>query len=459
MTLNRTYWYWLIFFDILLLAALSLTSPITTMGLAVLGTITALFFISHLGYIYFLIIWLPYEGLILPEDNSIRILRLIIIFGILLLAWSKFWLKSEKLKYPPRIIMLPILAVFVWAGLTIPLAPYPFTSFFYFLKLITYLAIFILVYNLIRNETDLKKVLYFSLLASVPIYAATFYQFFILQLGRVPGIFGNPNTLGIYCFLTAAITMLLIKLEGESILKKNFLWIWLGVSTLSLYCSGSRASLLGFAVLIFAYLLLMKKYKAIAVFSLLFLALGIYIIRNEAVMSDFSQITRLMSGTTGRTLIWENTLPLIRDHLFSGVGIGGVPNTLYGYVQSTHPVISYALRQTIERGLIHNGYLQKLAELGIVGLLLILWANINFIKYLAINMSRTCSAVIKFCAIIALALIISRLAHSMFESSIQIGPFSRDIGALVVFTAIIKLIELKKSESDSKNKAEAEAPA
>jgi len=456
---NRKYLCLLILFDILLLAALSLTSPTITVGLAIISALVVVFFISPLGYIYFLIIWLPYEGLLLPEEGDIRILRLIIILSILLLAWSKFWLKQEKLTYPPRKIMTPLLAVFIWAGLTIPLAPYPSTSLFILLKLMTFLAIFILVFNLVRSESDLKKILYFSIFASLPIFLITFYQYFILQIGRVPGIFGNPNTLGIYCFLTAAITMLLIKFEFQRQFRKSILWLWFFVSMVALFCSGSRASLLGFTVLILAYLIMTKHYKMIMLISAVLLLIIVYIVRNEALFTDFSKVTRLLSGTTGRTLIWESTMPMIKENLITGVGIGGVPNSLYSYVQSTHPVISYALRQTIERGLIHNGYLQKLAELGIIGLFMVLWANINFIRYLRVNIVKPYNQIIKFCAIIAMALMISRLAHSMFESSLQIGPFSADIGTLVIFTAIIKLIELKSSPPSENKKPEPEAPA
>jgi O-antigen ligase len=438
--------------DAIILSILSFISPLVAWILAILTALAITFMTARLGYVYFLILWLPYEGLILPESGGSRILRLITLVVILILAYFKFWLAGGKIKLPNRQIIVPILAFMAWSGITIITASQPLVSLFAFSKLLTYLSILIMIYNLVESEKDFRKILYFSLIALLPIFVIAAYQFVGMSEYRAWGIFGTANTLGVYSLLGSAMALLLYRLVRPSTIQSFFAIMMFIISLMALLFSGARASILGFMFFIVFYLIFNRNYRLLAVLFLTTIVIMIHILTSNQLLIQFARITRLMSGTTGRTILWDFSLPLIRDHLVFGVGLGGVPEVFGDYIRATNPIINHYLRNVVEKGMIHNGYLQKTAELGLAGIALLLWANIAFIKYLLINGRKTILPGIKAIAILALALLIGRLAHSIFESAIHCGPLSTEVNALVFFTAMVKTIDLKNNTDDLSQK-------
>ncbi|MBD3218248.1 MAG: hypothetical protein GF310_08225 [candidate division Zixibacteria bacterium] len=429
----------LIFFDLLVLTALTFLSPMQAIGVIVVLFLAAYFFLSPLGYLYFLLIWMPYETLLLPEGDGVRILRLLAISLIIILGWSKYWLSGNSIRFPNRYLLLPIIAVFLWSAMTVFFSPMPLSAMFEFIKMLAYLAIFFLAYNIISTRKDFRKLLYFMFIISIPIYIAAYYQFFALGFLRVWGIFGNPNTLGLFSFTTAGMALLLRELKEKSKLTSIIVIVWLLFSVSSLILSGSRASIFGLAIFGSAYLILKRKY---IILLILILAGGLgayYIMQTQALFTDFARVTRLMAGLTGRTIIWDTTLEMIKDYPTFGVGPGNVSGLLYNYAQATHPIVNIDLRFAMEEGLTHNGYLQQLAEIGIVGLLLVLWAIYRFIRFLSSIISSDNRENISGPALVVLTIFVGRLAHSFFESSLDVGPFTLDMSILLAYIAIIKL--------------------
>jgi len=428
--------------DAFILSILSFLSPLMAWILAILTLLVIIFMTARIGYVYFLILWLPYEGLVLPESGESRILRLMVLVAILILAYFKFWLNGGKFRLPNRRIFMPILAFMTWSAITIPTACHPLISLFVFSKLAAYLAILILVYNLIESDKDLRRILYFSLIALLPIFLIAIYQFVGMGEHRAWGIFGTANSLGVYSLLGTAMALLLYRLVRPSGIRSFFAIMMFVISLMALLFSGARASILGFMVFTVFYLIFNRNYRLLAILFLTTTVIIVHILTSNELLIEFARITRLMSGTTGRTMLWDFSLLLIRDHLIFGVGLGGVPEVFGDYIRATNPIISHYLRNVIDKGMIHNVYLQKMAELGLMGLILLLWANIAFIKYLLIKMRKTILPGIKAMTILSLALLIGRLAHSFFESAIHCGPLSTEINALVFFIAIVKVIDI-----------------
>jgi O-antigen ligase len=438
----------IIIFDVFILASLLLFSWEITLSLAIVLLVAISFFVSPLGYIYFLVLWGLYESILIPESFDLRGLRLLILVLILLLAWGKFWLSGRKLKLPSKIISVPIAAFYIWAGFTVLTAPVPLTSLLEFLKLSTYLSIFILTYNLINSVSDAKKVFYFFIIASLPVFIISLHQSFLLGVLRPNAIFGNANTLGIYCFVIAALTLILFKMEIRSFIRRASLLSFFILAFLILLLSNSRASLLGMVVFILFYLIFYKHYKVLSICLVLGIIGLIYFSKSNSLLNDLNQSTRLLEGTTGRTLLWSRSIPMIKEYLLFGVGIGSVSEVFHESVNTTHPIFAHLLKHAVERGFLHNAYLQKAAELGLLGLILFFWANINFIRYLRKLLTEKQNVIVVSAAIAMLSMLLARLAHSFFESIYIIGPFSPEVGMIVMFAPLLRIIQLQTENRD-----------
>jgi O-antigen ligase len=135
-------------------------------------------------------------------------------------------------------------------------------------------------------------------------------------------------------------------------------------------------------------------------------------------------------GLTGRNAIWPVMTAYIRDHWLLGSGYGAFWN-----VGDRSPVFAYTsvydwVSTEVANG--HNGYLDILAQLGVPGLVLAVWAAIiEPLGRLCFNykMPRQHGALL-------VALIVFCAAHNLTESSL----FDRDMYIQVVLMFAIAMI-------------------
>ncbi len=432
--------------DLLILSFLAFLPPITVIGLLILSFILLWFVISPLGYLYFLVIWIPYEGFVLPEDGTIRVLRLIVLISILLLAWFKYLLTHGKITLPPKPVFLPLVVFYIWTGLSIIWAVSPSMSLLTYSKMLTYLAIFLLIYNLIKSSKDLKRLLYFILLSLLPIFAISVYQAFAMDIYRAYGTVSSANTLGIFCINGIGAGLFLLAIEAESSIKRWLIRAFMFLSSIILILTLSRASILDAGFLLFFLLILRRKARTLVLLASAIILFILYLLIATDIIEQIIEYLRLSSGTTGRVLIWEYGLQLVKDNLFLGVGIGGVPALLSSYVPSTHPLVNIFLVEAVELGYIHNGFIQKAAELGLPGLIILIWIIVVFAKYLASGLKQGNNRSVFLISSAALALFLARMSHSMFESLITIGPLSLNILTMMLFTGCLKYLVLNKND-------------
>lgn len=433
----------LIIFDVLVLGAIALTSPLITIAIILGISLMFLFFVPRMGYIYFLIIWLPYESLVISKTSDYEFYRLTVLVLLMVLAWFKFWLSSEKVKFPSKLVFYPMIAIYIWSALTVLVSPHPLIALVAYLRLVTYLAIFILVYNLVKSERDFRHLIIVAIIALIPTFADALYQYQFMDIGRAHGFSHNPNTLSMYAVLAATLSLLLyhsMKRNYKSIIIFVFLF---SLSIITLLHGGARASFVAFMVLILIYLLLSKRYLILLGLSIIVIAMGIEIYSHNSIISNYANAYRLYSGSTGRTLIWQTAFPLILDHPIFGVGYGVVGNAIAPYVKGSHPIIGFHLKDVLHNGLLHNGYIQKAAEIGIVGLFLYLAVNFSFMLYLWKKIKSSASPFVRYSVIIALSFMFARLAFSLVESSVHFGPLTTRAGILVMLTAILKIADLE----------------
>ncbi len=442
----------LIAFDLFLLLLLALSSPFYAIAFVIVIASMALIYIPRMGYIYFLMLWLPFESLIISDEGPYEFYRLTLLVLLLALAWTKYLLSSKKIAFPNRQIFIPITAIYIWSVFSTIFSPYPIPSLLAFLRMVTYLAMFVLVYNLIRSEKDLRHIIIAAFIVLLPTMLTAIYQWFTGGGIRTSGFFKNPNTLSMYAVYAVALAFMLWK-EWQRSSKNTILFILLfGIALFALLAGGARASLLSFLALVIIYLFYAKHYKLMTAVILILLTAGYAVYQQSAALMDQAQALRLYSGSTGRTLLWANALPMILDYPIFGVGYGAVGKVLQPYVQATHPIIGYHLRGIVEFGLLHNGFLQKAAELGLIGMGIYIWINISYMKYLRDRIYTAVSPFVANVCLAGLAFMFSRMAFSLFESAEQYGPLTTQAGMLVILTGILKVADIDKSATKKESK-------
>lgn len=184
--------------------------------------------------------------------------------------------------------------------------------------------------------------------------------------GRFRGIFGNPNGLGLYCYLSAALFAVVNSLQPR-LFKYWEKWFIYAALIYFLVYSGSRASMIALGILF-----IFQRFFSGSVFIgfmslLLFIGLFEYMYSNiESILSFFGaeeyfRVNTLESGS-GRYFAWQFAWEQLQSFLVFGGGFGTdeqVMRRFYDY-----------LERMGHQGGVHNSYLSLWFDVGIVGLLI-----------------------------------------------------------------------------------------
>ena len=102
----------------------------------------------------------------------------------------------------------------------------------------------------------------------------------------------------------------------------------------------------------------------------------------ERIAMEVLEKWRLVAGGSGevpyRLYPWINTLPMIQDHALLGVGIGNW-TVFYPAYQGVIWQDPMQLIRSFHQN-VHNDYLEILAELGVVGVVLVSWATLRIMR-------------------------------------------------------------------------------
>jgi O-antigen ligase len=142
------------------------------------------------------------------------------------------------------------------------------------------------------------------------------------------------------------------------------------VMALGLAATESRGGIIGALVAVAAALVLFKGRRGPLLLGLLAVAaaLGLWFTANPAALS---RITNYDGGGSGRSELWRLAGAMAADHPIIGVGYGGFQSHAPAYARRVGPLRFLAV--TVEHPkVVHNTFLQVLAEDGLVGLALFL---------------------------------------------------------------------------------------
>lgn len=137
------------------------------------------------------------------------------------------------------------------------------------------------------------------------------------------------------------------------------------VLTIGLAGSESRGGFVAAIVAAVAVLVLAKRDRAWAV-ALLLCVVGVAIAWFSADPGAWQRLSDF-NESNGRTELWSVALQMWQDHPFAGVGLHAFVDNAAGYVRELGS-LKYAEFITEQPKVVHNTYLELLAETGVVGL-------------------------------------------------------------------------------------------
>jgi len=293
----------------------------------------------------------------------VKPLHTLIIFFFFYLKISQFGIKSK---------IHVNLGLFLLVGIICLLqSPIFFESF---QKTFSYFLIIFMIPNLliwdweINKEKTIKHVIYFfSIILAVGIIARFLPIPFIqpIQEGRFAGAFGNPNGLGIYCFLFICVVSFSNTYFPKLLANKTLIIFYI-LAIVSVIGSGSRGALLAImAFLFFRYYGYKFGFIGLLVVATLVLSFDFAIdlisdFASSAGLEKFLRTDTLESGS-GRIVAldfaWEN----IQKNYWLGLGIG------YGDFLFKENYFFLAIRG--HQGGVHNSYLNVWLDTGLIGLI------------------------------------------------------------------------------------------
>lgn len=240
-------------------------------------------------------------------------------------------------------------------------------------KTISYILLFISVPSYIthvyriRGNEFLRDLISFLVIIIIAGFLLRFYnaEFAFSHGGRLRGIFGNPNGLGIFLILTFLIFSIVDKYNPDlfTIWEKRIIYLVLIYVT---YKTGSRTALV--AIVLFLLFARFYRYSPFLGFILFIGAIvgTEYFLANYALiitalgLQDVFRLDTLEAGS-GRTVAWEFAWENIKQSIFLGKG--------FAYDEHLMRSNFDFLSRLGHEGGVHNTYLIIWLNTGIIGLM------------------------------------------------------------------------------------------
>jgi len=270
----------------------------------------------------------------------------------------------------------------------------------------------------------------------IRIYSSTgsLLNFIALIRLKPGGIFNNANTAGFMLLISSPFWIsMFIWHEIRTVRIISFVISLILLIGLAL--TGARASIVGIAVALFFFSIWKKKLKYVLGVSIMaFLIL----FSNPKIQQIFSTVIRMDKGVTSRDVIWKNTIDMIVENPLFGIGIGN-----YSHYYDRYFVLGWEREFIVLVVHAHNLILSKTAELGILGLIWVIFLYILPMKaaYGYLRNSRTNRE--KVLAYGIMATFLGLYAYSIFEAGgmLQEARFFPDAIFWMIFAIVLKAKE------------------
>jgi O-antigen ligase len=247
-----------------------------------------------------------------------------------------------------------------------------FTSF---QKTVSYILIFLIVPNYVQmiyreeGKEFFKDLLYFAFGIIVVGYLMRFYlpTMAFSHGGRLRGIFGNPNGLGIYLIMNFVLFSVVINYYKDLFSRQERIMYYM-VFAFIIFATGSRTTMA--AVLLFLFYLRFYKMSPLigfvvfigSIVSIQYVVPNIPLVLNSLGLQESLRTETLEQGS-GRTVAWEFAWETIKESPILGKGIS------FDEYLMNKPENKLMLTRAGHEGGVHNTYLILWLNTGLIGVL------------------------------------------------------------------------------------------
>lgn len=286
------------------------------------------------------------------------------------------------------------------------------SSLFSALNYISGFVFFFIIYHILRNSDILEKILQALLASTFLSLLFGLLQFykdihlgntpFWVQMEQINSTFKDPNSFGV--FLAAFFPLLLAIVLTSKGLTRLLALLSSALVLFVLPKTGTRSALLGIllSILIFGFfllrhfkikkLVLFKKKTALLAISILIATIlfaGYFGLKQSRVMD---RIETYAKGSLGgmsvigfspeRFFLWKEAVAMMKDYPAAGVGVGAYIIELPNYYTKNLGDYDAGLEGFRRNDSAENYFLHIGAEVGLIGLGLVLWLFLTMFRYM-----------------------------------------------------------------------------
>jgi O-antigen ligase len=319
--------------------------------------------------------------------------------GLVLFASWLFLILSDRdhvVPFLPRdapLLTAALIALLVWATASIAWAVDRAATLHSVSRLAQLVGLVFVTYSAVCRKRDLL-VLISALLVGGAITSAYALANGTVANGRLTASLFNPNALATEVVAAMAIAGFML-LATRRVSVRAGLLILLGLFSVVLAQTQSRSGILALAAAALCAIMVAGPLRGRITAMLLIagaFSVGYYFFAAPAQLRE--RIASIGAGTSqsspGRADTWQIALHMSGDHPIAGVGLGNFPARELEYVTETLNLVDITSVRRY-RLVVHNSYLEFLAELGIVGLTLflgVLWLTVGRLATVVLRRGR-----------------------------------------------------------------------
>ena len=350
-------------------------------------------------------------------SNAIAEIAVVVIIGL----WVIKRIKTRDCSISGGVLTYILLVFILWNALSFFNSGYMSESVRGLFKVIKYTFIFMAAIDHFNSKKKIKRFLLYTLAAAFFISLNGIYQYIsgtdlirhrvintLDHLYRVSSSFAHSNDFGAYLVVMLTLFLSLFFSSTRRFKERILCFIAALPIAWAMFATKSRGAWISFivsAVLLFS----IKSRKMLVVILLLVLASPF--IMPDAVKQRFSDISDIRTSGTAweRTKLWQGAINMVKAHPVLGHGVNTYTRNFPAYKPKDYPDAIYT----------HNGYLQMITEIGIVGAGLFIMFLIVFITSVAGGVKRLEKGIYRDLYLGLLAGVVGFLCHCFVDTHLS----------------------------------------
>jgi O-antigen ligase len=293
---------------------------------------------------------------------------------VLVLSWLGSILRKERMPLLARerpVLAYLLVGLVIWSAASTTWAVDPGAAESREVQLALVVALVFVVYSAVKTEKDFLVILWAFLTGAWLVCIDSILTSHVEGGGRLTGGVLDPNYLA--ATLACSIVVASFLLLRTSAVGSAVLVVYIGVDFIALALTESRGGLIAAGAALLTACVVAGPVRAqVIALAVLLGAVGLVYFAVFAPASARARVTTISStSSSGRADEWNIALRIASQHPLDGVGIGNFQSVENQYLGSGINLIT-ATEDVNNTLVVHNTYLELLAELGVVGLALFL---------------------------------------------------------------------------------------